>query len=387
MKKKIIAILAVVLLLSVSSAAYAMPSVNSLEGVSAANGTFKLSNDLVGLLKNRLQGQRAATCGGVSNGTGCKTSDCLKDALCIGTNGANRTAGDCLQNTACNGVSGSNCKTADSLNNALKGLAVPAASDCLKKDAGNLSAVLDAVKKNAGNSAVANAVILGANCNRADTSAALKALVEKLLAGRNCPTKPVPTATTAPVETPVVTNTPAATEKPVQTPAVTKTPAATEKPAETPVITETPAATAKPTAAPTATVKPTLPSNADNLAYEEKVVQLVNEQREANGLKPLTLSSKLSDVARLKSQDMHDNKYFSHTSPTYGSPFDMMKSFGISYRTAGENIAMGYSTPEAVVNGWMNSPGHRANILNAAYTTIGVGYVASGHYWTQHFIG
>jgi uncharacterized YkwD family protein len=125
----------------------------------------------------------------------------------------------------------------------------------------------------------------------------------------------------------------------------------------------------------------------DNLSFEQQVVALVNEQRAANGLAPLTLSQSLSDVARAKSQDMHDNNYFSHTSPTYGSPFDMLSAFGISYRTAGENIAMGYSTPEAVMNGWMNSAGHRANILNANYTQIGVGYVADGNYWTQEFIG
>ena len=83
---------------------------------------------------------------------------------------------------------------------------------------------------------------------------------------------------------------------------------------------------------------------------------------------------------------MKDLGYFSHTSPTYGSPFQMMKSFGISYRTAGENIAKGYASPEAVVNAWMNSPGHRANILNSTYTHIGVGYVPSGNYWTQMFI-
>ena len=65
----------------------------------------------------------------------------------------------------------------------------------------------------------------------------------------------------------------------------------------------------------------------------------------------------------------------------------MIKNFGISYKTAGENIAKGYKTPQAVVDGWMNSSGHRANILNASYTQIGVGYVANGNYWTQMFIG
>ena len=127
--------------------------------------------------------------------------------------------------------------------------------------------------------------------------------------------------------------------------------------------------------------------NIDNLSFEQQVAVLVNEQRAANGLAPLALSEELSNAARAKSQDMHDNNYFSHTSPTYGSPFDMLKSFGISYRAAGENIAMGYSSPEAVVNAWMNSAGHRANILSSSYTQIGVGYVADGNYWTQEFIG
>lgn len=125
----------------------------------------------------------------------------------------------------------------------------------------------------------------------------------------------------------------------------------------------------------------------DTLTYEERVVELVNQERAKVGLKPLTMNLKLSDVARAKSQDMHDKNYFSHTSPTYGSPFDMMKQFGITYRTAGENIAMGYRTPEAVMEGWMNSPGHKANILNSSYTEIGVGYVSDGSYWTQEFIG
>lgn len=119
---------------------------------------------------------------------------------------------------------------------------------------------------------------------------------------------------------------------------------------------------------------------------ERKVVELVNAERAAYGLPALELNVQLCDGARMKSQDMASNGYFSHESPTYGSPFDMMRSLGISYRTAGENIAMGYSTAEAVVNGWMNSEGHRANILSTNYTQIGVGYVASGNYWTQWFI-
>lgn len=122
-------------------------------------------------------------------------------------------------------------------------------------------------------------------------------------------------------------------------------------------------------------------------SFEAEVVRLVNDVRQQNGLKPLKENWELSRVARYKSQDMLDHRYFSHTSPTYGTPFQMIKSFGLSYRTAGENIAKGYATPQAVVNGWMNSSGHRANILNASYTQIGVGYVSQGHYWTQMFIG
>ena len=122
-------------------------------------------------------------------------------------------------------------------------------------------------------------------------------------------------------------------------------------------------------------------------AFENEVIRLVNEARAANGLQPLTANWELSRVARYKSQDMADNRYFSHTSPTYGTPFQMIKAFGLSFRTAGENIAYGQRTPQAVMNGWMNSSGHRANILNASYTQIGVGYVADGHYWTQMFIG
>ena len=122
-------------------------------------------------------------------------------------------------------------------------------------------------------------------------------------------------------------------------------------------------------------------------ALRQQVVTLVNAERAKYGLAALALDETLCGYARVKSQDMHDQGYFSHTSPTYGSPFDMMRSFGVSYRSAGENIAMGYSTPEAVVAAWMNSEGHRANILSANYTTLGVGYVEDGGYWTQWFIG
>ncbi len=148
-----------------------------------------------------------------------------------------------------------------------------------------------------------------------------------------------------------------------------------------------PAAEAKPqqpaATAPAAEAKPAATASVN--AFEQEVAKLVNEERAKNGLKALVLDGKLSEVARAKSQDMKDKGYFSHQSPTYGSPFDMMKQFGITYQTAGENIAKGQRTPQEVMNAWMNSDGHRKNILSSNFTHIGVGYV-DGH-WTQMFIG
>jgi len=135
--------------------------------------------------------------------------------------------------------------------------------------------------------------------------------------------------------------------------------------------------------------KVTIPNFDASKNVESQVIQLTNQERAKHGLKPLAQDWELSRVARYKSMDMKDKNYFSHTSPTYGSPFTMMKNFGISYRAAAENIAAGQTTAQEVVNAWMNSPGHRANILSGNYTHIGVGYAAGGsqrHYWTQMFI-
>ena len=172
-------------------------------------------------------------------------------------------------------------------------------------------------------------------------------------------------------------------------PSEPETPSEPEQPSEPeiPAEPELPSAPETP-AEPELPSEPGQPESSDGVhAYERQVVELVNVQRARNGLQPLSLDAGLCRFARVKSQDMHDNRYFDHTSPTYGSPFDMMRQFGITYASAGENIAMGYSTPEAVVNAWMNSSGHRANILSAKYTTLGVGFVPDGGYWTQWFIG
>lgn len=126
------------------------------------------------------------------------------------------------------------------------------------------------------------------------------------------------------------------------------------------------------------------PTGGSVSAEAYQILQLVNAERAKAGVTPLTLSPELSRVAQEKARDMADNDYFSHTSPTYGSPFDMIRQFGISYSYAGENIAKGYTSPQAVMRGWMNSSGHRANILNPNYTQIGVG--VKDTVWVQQFM-
>ena len=116
-------------------------------------------------------------------------------------------------------------------------------------------------------------------------------------------------------------------------------------------------------------------------------VTRMNEHRVSQGLAPLAWHDEIADVALAHSQDMRDRGFFDHTNPDGDSPFDRMAAAGITYRSAGENIAYGYSTGAAVFDGWINSTGHRANIENASFTHHGVGYVEDGHYWTHVFAG
>jgi uncharacterized YkwD family protein len=123
--------------------------------------------------------------------------------------------------------------------------------------------------------------------------------------------------------------------------------------------------------------------------FQNRVVALTNAERAKYGLPALKMNPDLQRMARIKSEDMRNKNYFDHHSPTFGSPFDMMKQFGISYSYAGENIAAGQQSPEDVVKAWMNSPGHRANILKREYTQIGCGVATGGSYriyWSQEFI-
>jgi uncharacterized YkwD family protein len=120
-------------------------------------------------------------------------------------------------------------------------------------------------------------------------------------------------------------------------------------------------------------------------AYAQEVANLLNKERVAAGLSPLVVDQALSNMALDKAKDLYNNNYFDHTSPTYGSPFDMMTRYGIPHSYAGENIAKGQRTPQEVHTAWMNSPGHRANIMKAQYTKVGVAYYNG--VWVQEFTG
>jgi uncharacterized YkwD family protein len=128
----------------------------------------------------------------------------------------------------------------------------------------------------------------------------------------------------------------------------------------------------------------TTTTTAPNSSYANQVITLVNQERAKANLKPLASDSALSAMALDKAKDMYNKHYFSHTSPTYGSPFDMMKTYSIQFTYAGENIAMGQKTPQDVMTAWMNSAGHRQNILSPNYTKIGTSYY-NGE-WVQEFI-
>lgn len=133
-----------------------------------------------------------------------------------------------------------------------------------------------------------------------------------------------------------------------------------------------------------------VPSTPNDIkALEEEVIRLVNVERSRAGISTLTENEELRNIARLKSQDFVDNNYFSHNSPTYGSPFEMLDRFNVNYTAAAENIASGQRSALEVMNTWMNSPGHKANILNTSFNQIGVGIARDSKgklYWTQIFI-
>ena len=212
-----------------------------------------------------------------------------------------------------------------------------------------------------------------------------------------CPTKaPTAAPTVKPTQAPtakptaVPTQTPTAkpTNAPTQAPTAVPTQAPTERPTVVPTQAPTAVPTAKPTQAPTA--KPTAAPAVNGIdAMEEEVLRLVNEERAKAGVAPLTRAKDLDALARAHSQDMINRHFFDHNNPDGQSPFDRMRAAGISYRAAAENIAYGQRSAQAVMDAWMNSSGHRKNILNGTYTEIGIGAVKNSGgtiYWTQEFV-
>jgi len=135
--------------------------------------------------------------------------------------------------------------------------------------------------------------------------------------------------------------------------------------------------------------KVNIPNASPLKSIEDEIIRLVNQQRSYNGLQPLTYNWQAARVARYKSNDMISNNYFGHISPVYGSPFKMMESFGLKFSAGAENIAYGQRTAQEVMNSWMNSAGHKANILSKSYTQIGVGVAKKSNgtlYFTQLFL-
>lgn len=207
----------------------------------------------------------------------------------------------------------------------------------------------------------------GVNLNKLNESPATKVPVETKPAETQAPVETSPPATEAPVETK-----PAATKAPVETkPVATKAPVETSPPEpQAPVETSPPATEA--------------PKSFNN-SYANEVLQLVNNERANHGLPALSGDSKLTSAANKRAVEIVSN--FSHTRPNGTSCFTVFDEFGINSQTGGENIAYGQRTPSEVVTGWMNSEGHRANILSSKFGKLGVGvYEQNGViYWTQLF--
>lgn len=201
------------------------------------------------------------------------------------------------------------------------------------------------------------------------------------------PTTPVePETPTTPVEpetptTPVEPETPTTPVEP-ETPTTPTTPAEPETPTTptTPVEPETPTTSTTPTEPETSA-----PSQSES-SFATRVIELVNEERAKEGLKPLTYDATIEQAALVRAKEIQTS--FSHTRPNGSSFVTAMKEAGVTYRTAGENIAWGQKTPEQVVEAWMNSASHRANIMNANYGRIGVGHLTNAKgtsYWVQLF--
>ena len=195
-----------------------------------------------------------------------------------------------------------------------------------------------------------------------------------------------------PAQKPTEAPTAAPTEKPAQRPTEAPTAAPTEKPTQKPTEAPTAAPTEKPTQKPTE-APAELPTNSCNSIYDAdtekdcytlsyKVFEIVNQERIKAGVKPLKFNNDMYKAAMVRAKECDES--FSHDRPNGTSCFTALKEAGVKYLSAGENIAMGYRTPADVMNGWMDSEGHRNNILNPNFTDFACGVYKSG-YWSQFF--
>lgn len=216
---------------------------------------------------------------------------------------------------------------------------------------------------------------------KANGNCDINSLLEQLCGRKLCPDTQSPEHPTEPAET----------TEPTEAPTVAPTEAPTQAPTQEPTTAPTEAPTQAPTTAPQVVTEPatTQPVQTSdfNRAYEDEVIRLVNVERAKYGLQALAKRDDATNAAEIRAKEIVRN--FSHTRPNGTSCFTVASELGISYRSVGENIAYGYSTPAQVVNGWMNSAGHRANILSSSFTGIGVGCYKQGNtlYWSQFFIG
>ncbi|MGI5456472.1 CAP domain-containing protein [Streptomyces sp. CA-249302] len=176
------------------------------------------------------------------------------------------------------------------------------------------------------------------------------------------------------------------------TPAASGTPSASPSASGSPTATAT--ATAEPSnsatsapssAAPKSSSSPTATAGSADPSPTDRVLVLVNAERAKAGCSALTENAKLTKAAQDHSQDQADHQNMSHTGSDGSSMSDRLARVGYAFRTAGENVAYGYDSPESVMDGWMNSDGHRANILNCSFKEIGIGLAQPGNYWTQDF--
>lgn len=218
-----------------------------------------------------------------------------------------------------------------------------------------------------GGLAVTGSAPLGFSVSAASQETSEETATQLGAGSQAAPGRQVPADTAAP-------GTPSSPSPAPATSSTTPNASPSSSPSEAPTTTTTPVEAPKPLDPPPATDK----------TPEQAVLALVNDARAAKGCKALVIDDRITTAAQAHSTDMASRKYFSHNTPEGVDFAERMRSAGYP-KPGGENIAQGYRTPEQVMQGWMNSSGHRANIENCKFTTMGVGLDTRGNYWTQDF--